>query len=142
MKAALDGNIIHGQGARPKLVKYNSEPVLAFTRVKRGRPLPILDEGMSQLVGEWELLYEEFMFPEPLALPRPRPHNKHSSKPEDVQDRIERLHGPQTRLELFARRERPGWDSWGLGVGSEPWLEELTQLEVHTLSACARHHAW
>ena len=36
----------------------------------------------------------------------------HSVKPEEVQDRIERLvAGPY--LELFARRHRPGWTCWG-----------------------------
>lgn len=42
------------------------------------------------------------------------PRAKHSAKPEAVQDRIELLWpdaGP--RLELFARRRRPGWAAWG-----------------------------
>lgn len=43
---------------------------------------------------------------------------KHSSKPEAVQTRIERLYGPDVRrLELFARRERPGWTCVGLDLG-------------------------
>src|SRR5262249_10374579 len=37
---------------------------------------------------------------------------EHSRKPDCVHDRIERLvSGPY--LELFARRERPGWRTWG-----------------------------
>jgi len=41
-----------------------------------------------------------------------RPHNSHSTKPEFFQDLIEeQSDGP--RLELFARRPRPGWDVWG-----------------------------
>lgn len=37
---------------------------------------------------------------------------KHSQKPEFFQDMIEEVsNGP--RIELFARRERPGWDVWG-----------------------------
>lgn len=41
-----------------------------------------------------------------------RPHNSHSTKPEFFQDLIETVSdGP--RLELFARRERPGWTVWG-----------------------------
>lgn len=37
---------------------------------------------------------------------------RHSQKPEFFQDMIEQMsNGP--RLELFARRERPGWDVWG-----------------------------
>jgi len=41
-----------------------------------------------------------------------RPHNSHSTKPEFFQDMIETVSdGP--RLELFARRARPGWTVWG-----------------------------
>ena len=41
-----------------------------------------------------------------------RPHNSHSKKPEFFQDLIERVsEGP--RLEMFARREREGWDVFG-----------------------------
>ena len=34
---------------------------------------------------------------------------KHSAKPEEVQDRIELMYPKATKLELFARRQRPGW---------------------------------
>ena len=37
---------------------------------------------------------------------------KHSQKPEFFQDIIE-LQSDEPRIELFARRERPGWDVWG-----------------------------
>ena len=37
---------------------------------------------------------------------------EHSRKPDEVYERIEQLlDGPY--VELFARRERKGWDSWG-----------------------------
>jgi N6-adenosine-specific RNA methylase IME4 len=40
------------------------------------------------------------------------PVMEHSRKPDEIYDRIERLvEGPY--LELYARRERPGWVSWG-----------------------------
>jgi N6-adenosine-specific RNA methylase IME4 len=40
------------------------------------------------------------------------PVGEHSAKPDEVHRRIERLYaGPY--LELFARRERPGWTTWG-----------------------------
>jgi N6-adenosine-specific RNA methylase IME4 len=40
------------------------------------------------------------------------PRREHSRKPDEIYERIERLvEGPY--LELFARQERPGWDSWG-----------------------------
>jgi N6-adenosine-specific RNA methylase IME4 len=41
------------------------------------------------------------------------PRREHSRKPDEAYERIEALcEGPY--LELFARTERPGWDSWGL----------------------------
>ena len=52
-----------------------------------------------------------------------RPHNSHSTKPEDFQDMIEQVTYPP-RLELFARRKRLGWDCWGNEVESDI---ELTQ---------------
>jgi hypothetical protein len=40
------------------------------------------------------------------------PIREHSRKPDEIHDRIERLvAGPY--LELYARRERPGWLTWG-----------------------------
>ena len=40
------------------------------------------------------------------------PRREHSRKPDCVHERIERLvAGPY--VELFARRQRPGWDVWG-----------------------------
>lgn len=41
-----------------------------------------------------------------------RPHNSHSTKPEFFQDLIETV-SDSPRIELFARREREGWDVWG-----------------------------
>lgn len=40
------------------------------------------------------------------------PRREHSRKPDCVHERIERLVGGP-RLELFARRSRPGWTVWG-----------------------------
>lgn len=46
------------------------------------------------------------------------PRREHSRKPDEVYERIETLvAGPY--LELFARQERPGWDSWGNEVTPE-----------------------
>lgn len=40
------------------------------------------------------------------------PRGRHSKKPEEFYERIERVsHGP--RLEMFARSSREGWTSWG-----------------------------
>ncbi len=41
-----------------------------------------------------------------------RPHNNHSAKPEAFLDLVESV-SPGPYLELFARRQRLGWDTWG-----------------------------
>jgi N6-adenosine-specific RNA methylase IME4 len=38
---------------------------------------------------------------------------EHSEKPEEVRRRIEEMFPTQRKLELFARKEVPGWDCWG-----------------------------
>jgi len=45
-----------------------------------------------------------------------RPHNSHSTKPEFFQDMIESV-TLSPRLEIFARRERIGWDTIGDELG-------------------------
>ena len=46
------------------------------------------------------------------------PVTRHSSKPYETRQRIERLFGDVPRLELFARFKAPGWDVWGNEVKS------------------------
>lgn len=88
-----DGQPIGAMGVRPSIVKPTTEFVLAASTKKKGRPLPIADEGVPQVV---------------LA-----PRGAHSQKPEMVQDRIEKLYPYASRAELFARRRRNGWDCYG-----------------------------
>jgi N6-adenosine-specific RNA methylase IME4 len=38
---------------------------------------------------------------------------RHSQKPDAVYQLLEQLHPKATRLELFARQNRPGWTAWG-----------------------------
>jgi len=38
---------------------------------------------------------------------------RHSAKPECVAEYLESAHPDVARLEMFARRARPGWDVWG-----------------------------
>jgi N6-adenosine-specific RNA methylase IME4 len=40
------------------------------------------------------------------------PRREHSAKPEAFLDLVERV-SPAPRLEMFARRQRLGWDTWG-----------------------------
>lgn len=42
------------------------------------------------------------------------PSTKHSTKPEALQDMLEKMFPKAKRLELFARRDRPGWTCVGL----------------------------
>ena len=37
----------------------------------------------------------------------------HSKKPNDVYEMIERFYPDSSKIELFARNKREGWDSWG-----------------------------
>jgi N6-adenosine-specific RNA methylase IME4 len=42
------------------------------------------------------------------------PRREHSRKPDEVYTALERLYGGDVRrIELFSRRERPGWTRWG-----------------------------
>lgn len=52
--------------------------------------------------------------------PQDRPHSvidarrgRHSQKPDDVYELIERAYPQLSKLEMFARRARPGWAAWG-----------------------------
>ncbi len=60
------------------------------------------------------------------AIPQPRgarnvrqlvstPRGPHSAKPEEVRSRIEQMFPHQRKIELFARQQMTGWESWGLG---------------------------
>jgi N6-adenosine-specific RNA methylase IME4 len=41
------------------------------------------------------------------------PRRKHSRQPDQVYEIIEAMYPGLPRIELFARRCRAGWDSWG-----------------------------
>lgn len=48
------------------------------------------------------------------------PRGRHSQKPEQQYEKIERLYPERRYLELFARaRPRPGWAYWGNEVASD-----------------------
>jgi N6-adenosine-specific RNA methylase IME4 len=97
VKTRADGQPIGAQGIRPSIVKPVAEFVIAASRIRRGRPMKLADEGVAQLV---------------LA-----PRRDHSRKPDEVAARIERLYPDARRLELFARETRPGWEAWGNETG-------------------------
>jgi N6-adenosine-specific RNA methylase IME4 len=91
---------IAAQGVRPSIIKPTTEFVLAASRVATGRPMALEDESICQVV---------------LA-----PKQEHSRKPDEVQERIERMYPHAKRLEMFARRKRDGWDAWGNEANWEP----------------------
>lgn len=96
--------------------RANTEDVLLFTR---GNPSRVRKD-VYQMIAT----LEENPFETPAIL---APVARHSAKPGEVHDRIERLvDGPY--LELFARRERPGWTCLG---------NEIDGLDIR--DALARH---
>jgi N6-adenosine-specific RNA methylase IME4 len=101
VKTKQDGTPIGAQGVRPSIVKPVTELVIAGSRVKTGRPMKIASESVEQVV---------------LA-----PKREHSRKPDQVHQRIDILYPDAKKLELFARREYPGWDAEG---------DQLTRIEI------------
>jgi N6-adenosine-specific RNA methylase IME4 len=96
--------------------RANTEDVLLFTR---GNPRRV-DKGVYQLLATLEA--EPYQVPAIVA-----PMTRHSEKPEEMQDRVERLvAGPY--LELFARRQRPGWACLGNEIDGLDIRESLTRL--------------
>ena len=93
IKSKKDGTPIGAQGVRPSIVKPLTELVLAASTVPEGRPLPLASESVVQTIFA--------------------PKQEHSRKPDEVQERIEQMYPEAKRLEMFARRRRPGWDAWG-----------------------------
>ncbi len=47
------------------------------------------------------------------------PRQRHSQKPVEVRQRIDRMFGNVPKVELFARMYAPGWHSWGNEVESD-----------------------
>lgn len=93
VKTRQDGGVIGAQGVPPTATKPTTELVLLGTTQPKGRPFPLLDAAVSQVVMA--------------------PRTRHSEKPLEVQDRIVRLYGDRPRIELFSRRVVDGWARWG-----------------------------
>lgn len=60
---------------------------------KRGKGLKVLNKGIRQAIVE--------------------PIREHSRKPDCTHERLEKMFGDIKRLELFARQNKDGWDTWG-----------------------------
>ena len=93
VKTKKDGSPMGAAGVRPSIVKPLTELVLGFSNKQFGRPLPLSSESVVQTVFS--------------------PKREHSRKPDEVIERIEALYPNATKLEMFAREKRRGWDSFG-----------------------------
>jgi N6-adenosine-specific RNA methylase IME4 len=76
---------------------------------RRGKGLPRYDRGVLQGIFTEEDL--------PLVVEAPWRGN--SVKPDEAYEALERLYGDVRRLELFARKRRPGWTGWGNDLEEE-----------------------
>lgn len=90
--------------------RANPEQAWIFTRKKDkekgivGGGIPVKDKGVPRLIVS--------------------PVGRHSEKPEEAAIRLERLFGDVPRVELFARKRRPGWEAWGNEVEGSIQLGE------------------
>jgi N6-adenosine-specific RNA methylase IME4 len=102
VKLTSTGKPVFGLG---RWTRNGSEPCWLATRGKPER----VDASVRQV------LYDETWSPETLEAVR----GKHSAKPPEVRERIERLMGAETpSIELFARERAQGWECWGNEVVS------------------------
>lgn len=99
--------------------RANTEDVLLFTR---GSPRRTSKKVYQLLVT---LESDPYSVPAVIA-----PMTRHSEKPSEVQDRIERL-VDGSYLELFARRHRPGWTCIGNELDGLDIRESLARLATN-----------
>lgn len=111
IKTKADGTPIKAQGVRASITKPLVETVLAASPMAKGRPLPIADESVPQTIFCDPAADLESDSDEPQTIYAPR--GEHSEKPEEIYQRIERMYPNASKLELFARKRRPGWDAVG-----------------------------
>ncbi|MHA1408523.1 MAG: MT-A70 family methyltransferase [Candidatus Heimdallarchaeaceae archaeon] len=57
-----------------------------------------------------------------------RRREKHSQKPEEVRNRINKMFPTQNKIELFARERVEGWDAWGDEVDGKKIIK--TKLKI------------
>lgn len=102
-----------GQGWHVGMGYYtraNPEPCLLA--VKGRMPVAVRDERNLIVTYEDEIA----------GLPLVAPLRQHSQKPDDQYFKAERLYPCERwpdRVELFARKKRPGWQAWGNEVPSD-----------------------
>lgn len=89
---------------------------------KTGNPSPFAGSGVARVLHEYLLVAKRGKPPVLDQLPAsvidcPKPVFGHSRKPDLFLDLIERS-SPGPYVELFARRERIGWERWGNEIDS------------------------
>jgi N6-adenosine-specific RNA methylase IME4 len=85
--------------------RANPELCLLFTK---GKPLKRLDLGVPNLIVS--------------------PIGAHSAKPDEASNRMVRLFGDRPRVEIYARKYRPGWTSLGLDLDGMSVTESIPKL--------------
>ncbi len=107
--------------------RANSEDLLLFVNQKKRQGSPIrLRKDVKQVVIT---LHEEQLRENGGTPTLLWPIGRHSQKPEQIQDAIERLfQGPY--LELFARRQRPGWTCLGNEIDGLDIRDALQRLKA------------
>lgn len=96
--------------------RSNPEPCLLC--VRGDMPVQVYDERNLLIT------YEDEMFGLPLVSKR----REHSRKPNEQYGKIERLYPQRRYLELFARRQRAGWDVFGNEVQNSITLPVEVEL--------------
>ncbi len=65
------------------------------------------------------------------------PRGEHSAKPPGFQTVVEE-HSPGPYLEIFARRKRHGWASWGNEIASDVEMPNMQRMEAQEIDLIAR----
>ena len=58
------------------------------------------------------------------------PREEHSKKPDIVRNKIVQFCGDVSRIELFARQRREGWDCWGDQIEGDKIIKESPKKEI------------
>ena len=95
VKTNKEGVPWKARGVRPSVTKQLTEFVLVASTRAKGRPLKIGPGGEAVVQTVFA------------------PVQEHSRKPDAVQKRIDVLYPGHSKLEMFARRARAGWDVHG-----------------------------
>lgn len=104
-----------------RYTRQNTESVWLLRRVKQVQ-LPRQNAGVHELV----LTELDGIEDENVSQLVPAARAAHSEKPPEVHKRIEQLYGNVKRLELFARRQVPGWTCMGNEIDGLDIFDALT----------------